>query len=76
MTKSVASRVGDYVRTFKSVHGQRVLADMHRSFGGSSFSKDPLEMARREGRREVLLLILRLIKQRDHIFELEEEGND
>ena len=66
-------RKKDYIETFTSVHGERVLRDMHASYGGPVFHKDPMEMARREGRREVLLSILRLIGQADRVFEMEQK---
>lgn len=70
-------RQQDYIDTFNGVPGQRVLKDLYLSYGGPTFHSEALEMARREGRREVLLTILRLIGQRDRMFEVEQqEEND
>ena len=69
-------RLADYVETFTSVSGEKVLRDMHRSYCGTSFHANALEMARREGRREVVLSILRLIGQSERLFEVEHKEED
>lgn len=75
--KSPITRQQDYVATFTGVTGARVLKDLYECYGGPTFHAEALEMARREGRREVLLTILRLVGQRDRIFELEpQEENE
>jgi hypothetical protein len=58
------------------VTGKRVLADLYQSYGGPVFNTDALEMARREGRREVVLSILRLLGMENRIFELEREEDE
>lgn len=52
-----------YKDTFNSDLGKRVLYDLmlHSNMLSSSFSSDPLEMARKEGERNVCLRILKLI---------------
>jgi hypothetical protein len=58
------ARVMDYKRTFNSEQGKRVLYDLFSAHYmlGSSFSKDPHEIAFREGQRQVLLRILTILK--------------
>lgn len=50
----------DYVSTFRTPHGSRVLHDLisNHHVLGPVFSTDPLEMARKEGERNVVLRIL------------------
>jgi DNA-binding GntR family transcriptional regulator len=57
-------RTQDYHQTFTSEHGNRVLLDMmNRHYVLSScFSSDALEMARREGERNVILRIMQSLK--------------
>ena len=71
--RNAKARQKDYVETFSSVTGERVLRDMHASYGGPVFHPNPTEMARREGRREVLLAILRLIGQQERLFDVEQQ---
>lgn len=74
MSKAVRKdRQRDYVDTFTSVSGERVLRDLHASHGGPVFHPNALEMARREGRREVVLNILRQLGQIDRLFEAEQQ---
>lgn len=73
------SRVQNYKDTFSSPHGQAVLKDListHQVMK-SSFSSDPLEMARMEGERNVVLRILS-IRETDtnQIQNLIREAND
>ena len=54
----------DYLTTFTTPEGERVLADLtsayyHRSY----FSKDPYETAFKEGQRAVIVRILNLLKE-------------
>lgn len=76
MTGHEKKRLKDYVETFSSLHGKRVLVDMHRSYCGSSFNSDALEMARREGRREVVLAIIRIIGEQDKMFDLDQKEDE
>ncbi len=69
--KEERARQRDFVETFTSVAGERVVRALHASYGGPVFHENALEMARREGRREVLLAILRVIGQADRVFEIE-----
>ena len=51
-------RIQDYLICFSTDAGKRVLADMKKAYSDqSSFSTDALDMARKEGRREVYLKI-------------------
>jgi hypothetical protein len=75
VTGNEKKRLNDYRECFTSVHGKRVMEDLYRSYCGPTFCSDALEMARREGRREVVLMILRALKQ-DRIMELEQEDDD
>jgi hypothetical protein len=56
-------RVSDYKDTFGSPEGQRVLLDLMGAHGMLSpgFHKDPIEMARMAGERNVIIRILSLI---------------
>lgn len=56
-TEELKARVGDYMATFSSAEGRRVLKDMRKSFGRYSFDPNPFIMARNEGKREVILEI-------------------
>ncbi len=55
------SRVTDYLRTFGSEHGKRVLKDMRKSYCGYTFDPNPFTAARNEGKREVVLDIESLL---------------
>ncbi len=50
-------RVSDYTRTFGTQHGQRVLADLIKTFGGDTFNENPFVMAARAGERRPILRI-------------------
>jgi hypothetical protein len=47
-------RLGDYLSTFTSAHGKRVLKDMRRSYCGHIFSTNEIAMAYDLGKREVV----------------------
>ena len=54
----------DYLVTFSSKEGERVLADLESAYyHRSSFSKDPYETAFKEGQRAVIVRILNLLKE-------------
>ena len=54
----------DYLVTFNSKEGERVLADLTSGYyHRSSFSKDPYETAFKEGQRAVIVRILNLLKE-------------
>ena len=54
----------DYLVTFSSKEGERVLADLTSAYyHRSSFSKDPYETAFKEGQRAVIVRILNLLKE-------------
>ena len=54
----------DYLVTFNSKEGERVLADLTSAYyHRSSFSKDPYETAFKEGQRAVIVRILNLLKK-------------
>ena len=55
--RELKARVGDYMRTFCSEHGKRVLKDMRASYGRYTFDPNPFVMARNEGKREVIMEI-------------------
>lgn len=64
MTKTLKDKRALYLRVFKSEEAKEVLADL-RSFcfaTKTTFSNDPYEMARNEGRREVFLQIMSVLK--------------
>lgn len=50
-------RVSDYTRTFSTQHGQRVLQDLIKTFGGDTFNENPFVMAARAGERRPILRI-------------------
>lgn len=59
------AKVQDYRRAFGSEHGKRVLYDLMNEhfFIRSTYSKgDPMELAYREGQRQVLLRIFTVLK--------------
>lgn len=58
--RRLSARIIDYKNTFGSEHGRRVLLDLMKAhfMMGTSFSKEPLEMALNEGERNVILRIL------------------
>jgi hypothetical protein len=53
-----------YRRLFDSEDGTMVLEDMCKmcNFNASTFSNDPLEMAFNEGKRSIILRIMRVLK--------------
>tara|TARA_R110002074_G_scaffold78643_1_gene177922 strand:- start:181 stop:405 length:225 start_codon:yes stop_codon:yes gene_type:complete len=54
----------DYLVTFSSKEGERVLADLTSAYyHRSSFSKDPYETAFKEGQRAVIVRIINLLKE-------------
>ena len=56
----------DYLVTFSSKEGERVLADLESAYyHRSSFTKDPYETAFNEGSRAVIVRILNLIRRRN-----------
>jgi hypothetical protein len=61
--REYAKRI-DYLKTFNTKTGQKVLSDLMQTHGmlSSSFSSDPLDIAFREGERNVVLRILDLLK--------------
>ena len=65
----------DYIKTFSSEEGKRVLKSLEESclFKTTTFSKDPLEMAYHEGMRSVYLHINTIIEM--DIEELERLAN-
>lgn len=72
-------RKNDYESTFNSPHGKRVLHDLMRRshMTGSTFSKDPHEMALKEGERNLMLYILHNLNIReDELERLIEEEHD
>ena len=52
--KEYKARIGDYLRTFTSAHGKRVLKDMRRSYCNDVFSADTLMLGFKIGKREVV----------------------
>lgn len=72
-------RVQDYMITFNSEHGKKVLHDMMTRFGmlRSSFIKgDSHEMAFMEGQRNVLLFIMHQMKiDMDALNKMIDEGD-
>ena len=48
------ARIADYLKTFTSAHGRRVLKDMRKSYCGHIFSDIPENMALGIGKREVV----------------------
>jgi hypothetical protein len=75
----IKARAGDYLRTFGTEAGRRVIKDMRKSFGRYSFDPNPFVMARNEGKREVLLEIEDIIiagknpKMIDELFQQPED---
>ena len=60
-------RRSDYVDTFSSPQGERVLADLHEFCGASksSFGRNPYETAHNEGMRRVWLRIEAFLRMDD-----------
>lgn len=56
-----ARRVREYAQVFGSPEGKRVLADMRRSYR-DTFCSDPHESSFRQGKRQVVLDIERLLE--------------
>jgi len=48
------ARLGDYLKTFTSAHGRRVLKDMRKSYCGHVFNTNEIAMAYDLGKREVV----------------------
>lgn len=59
------SQLKDYKRTFSSEQGQRVLMDLisaHHVMGSTYVKGDAIDMAFREGQRQVILRIMTIMK--------------
>lgn len=52
--KEYKARIADYLTTFTSEHGKRVLKDMRRSYCSHIFSTNEIAMAYDLGKREVV----------------------
>ena len=61
--KRALETIQAYTAVFNSPLGKRVLNDLRKSFGGSSFDPNPYVMAKNEGAREVLLKIEGMIRK-------------
>jgi len=48
------ARLGDYLKTFTSAHGRRVLKDMRQSYCGNVFNTDKMVFALNVGKMEVV----------------------
>jgi hypothetical protein len=56
----------DYVGTFRTEEGRRVLADLHRLYGGSTYSAgDPVSSHARSAQREVVMRIDTMLTEAD-----------
>ena len=75
-SKVVLQRLKDYQDVFGTEKGTRVLHDLATSCNlySSSFDENPLEMARKEGAREAVLGILKMLEV--NIFDLETKYKD
>lgn len=72
-------RISDYKDTFGTAEGQRVLLDLMGTHGMLSpgFHKDPIEMARMAGERNVVIRILSLINvDMKQMKDMVEEANE
>lgn len=74
-------RVSDYLHTFTSEEGKRVLKDMRRSYCSGSFHKDPYQTAFNLGQEQVikgieaLLTIAKRPEIIDSLFAKPEDDN-
>lgn len=58
LNKAQQVRSANYYQIFvQNPIGKKVLEDLEESFGGSCFNENPITMAYKEGRRDVLLYI-------------------
>ena len=74
--RSLVPIVSAYANTFGTPDGFRVLEDLELSFGGSCYTKgDPYDTIYREGQRDVLTRIKRMISYSGLEIEEEEEEN-
>lgn len=64
VNRAKAENTQAYIDTFSSPHGKKVLLNLFHVHGmlTSTFSSDPMEMARKEGERNVILRILKVMK--------------
>lgn len=72
-------RLAAYKDAFETDLGKRVLYDLmlHHGMLSSSFSTDPLDMARKEGERNVILRILKILGTKmDDLENLIREADD
>ena len=78
--KEFRSRVNDYVRTFCSDHGRRVLKDMRKA-NRYAFDPNPFTMAKNLGKQEViqeiedLLILAKKPQVLEDLFVMPEEEN-
>lgn len=78
LTKRQANRVLDYVETFGTDAGKRVLQDMEDMFGGECYVRgDPNETLYRAYKRDILIWIKEdMIKKGERGIEIEEEQEE
>lgn len=75
------TRVGDYLKTFTTAHGRRVLQDMRRQYCGHTFDEDPFRNAYNDGKREVVtdieavLILGKNPKRVEELFRQPEDDN-
>jgi len=48
------ARVGDYLKTFGTAHGIRIIKDMRKSYCGHVFNENPITLAYNVGKMEVV----------------------
>ena len=65
MPNKVQQRSKDYGVFQNTPFGRSILKDLDQAFGGSCFDENPITMAYKEGRRDVLLYIAERMSDND-----------
>ncbi len=77
LNRQQANRVLDYVETFGTEAGKRVLEDLEKMFGGECYVRgDPNETLYRAYKRDILIWMKDMIKKAEMGIEIEKEQEE
>ena len=76
VTQAQYERITDYVGTFSTPEGKRVLEDLEAEYGGECYSKDLHETLRRTANRDMLDRIKHMISLPEMGLEIEKQQEE
>jgi hypothetical protein len=76
ITQEQYERIADYVATFSTPEGNRVLEDLEAEYGGECYRPDVYDTLRRTANRDMLDRIKAIINLPERGIEIEEEKED